>query len=224
MTRILVFSKTTGYRHESIEAGVEAVHGLGLQHGYDVDATEDAAAFEPANLRRYDAVLFLSSSGDVFDDAQRAAFEAYILGGGGYVGVHGASTTEYGWPFYGEVVGARFDHHPEIQPATVVVEDADHPATAHLSRRWERVDEWYSFQARPAAGVRVLLTVDESTYSGGRMGDGHPIAWCHELGRARCFYTALGHTVDSYSEPAFLAHLQGGVAYATYLTWPISDR
>lgn len=213
MTRILVFSKTTGYRHESIEAGVEAVRDLGNEHAFDVDATEDAAAFTSDNLRRYAALLFLSTSGDVVDDDQRAAFESYIRAGGGYVGVHGASTTEYGWPFYGEVVGARFDHHPKVQPATVLVEDGDHPATAHLDRTWPRVDEWYDFQSDPRErGVRVLLTVDESTYDGGRMGEGHPLAWCHDLpGGGRAFYTALGHTVESYAEPAFRAHLLGGI-------------
>jgi type 1 glutamine amidotransferase len=144
VTRILVFSKTTGYRHESIEVGVDTVRELGAEHGFDVDATEDAAAFTPGNLSRYTALLFLSTSGDVFDDDQRAAFESYVRGGGGYIGVHGASTAECGWPFYGEVVGARFDHHPKVQPATVLVEDADHPATAHLDRTWPRVDEWYA--------------------------------------------------------------------------------
>lgn len=215
MTRVLVFSKTTGYRHESIETGVEAVHELGREHGFGVDATEDAAAFTADNLRRYAAVVFLSPSGDVFDDAQRAAFESYIHGGGGYVGVHGASTMEYGWPFYGEVVGARFDQHPKVQSATVLVEDGGHPATAHLEPRWHRVDEWYDFRSDPRGHVKVLLTVDESTYEGGRMGPGHPVAWCHELGPARCFYTALGHTVESYAEPAFRAHLLGGIAYVT---------
>ncbi|GAB3426449.1 hypothetical protein GCM10027569_65790 [Flindersiella endophytica] len=148
MTRILVFSKTTGYRHQSIEAGIATVRELGKEHGFGVDATEDASVFAADNLRDYTALLFLSNSGDIFEDEQRAAFEAYIRGGGGYVGVHGASTTEYGWPFYGEVVGARFDHHPKPQPATVLVEDADHPSTAHLDPAWPRFDEWYATRQR----------------------------------------------------------------------------
>lgn len=211
MTRLLVFSKTTGYRHDSIETGVAAMHEIAADEGFQVDATEDAAAFTPGTLADYDAVVFLSSSGEVFDDAQRSALESYMRGGGGYVGIHAASATEYDWPFYGELAGAWFDQHPAVQPATVVVEDHDHPATAHLPARWERLDEWYDFRADPRPRVRVLLSVDESTYEGGRMGAGHPIAWCHRVDAGRCFYTALGHTAESFSEPAFRTHLRGGL-------------
>lgn len=211
MTRLLVFSKTTGYRHDSIPAGVAAMREIAAEEDIQADATEDAAAFTSGTLAGYDAVVFLSSSGEVFDDAQRTALESYMRGGGGYVGVHAASTTEYDWPFYGELAGARFDRHPPVQPATVVVEDHSHLATAHLPARWEWTDEWYDFRADPRPRVRVLLSVDESTYDGGRMGAGHPIAWCHRMDAGRCFYTALGHTAESFSEPAFRAHLRGGL-------------
>lgn len=168
--------------------------------------------FTSERLRRYAAVVFLSTSGEIFDERQRAALRSYVYTGGGFVGVHSASDTEYGWPLYVELVGARFDSHPPVQQATMDVEDGDHPATAHLGTRWTHTDEWYDFRSDPRArAVRVLLSVDESTYDGGRMGPGHPIAWCHEVGRGRCFYTALGHTVEAYGEPAFRAHLAGGV-------------
>jgi uncharacterized protein len=212
MTALLVFSRTTGYRHDSIPAGVAAVREIGAELGLDVDATEDPAAFSPEGLARYAAVAFLSTSGDVFTDGERAALEAYVRGGGGFAGIHAASTTEYDWPFFGQLVGARFESHPPVQEATVVVEDGSHPATSHLADRWTLTDEWYEFRDDPRPRVNVLLSVDESTYEGGAMGAGHPIAWHHRVSAGRCFYTALGHPVGAYSDPTFRAHLAGGIA------------
>jgi cytochrome c len=215
----LVFSRTTGFRHESIPAGIEAVRRLGQDNGFAVDATEDPAAFTRENLSRYDVVAWLSTSGTVLDDTQRAAFEGYVRGGGGYVGVHGAADTEYDWPWYGGLVGAYFLEHPDPQPATVRVEDPKHPSTAHLGRTWPRFDEWYDYRSNPRGNSRtsevsVLLTVDESTYTGGGMGQDHPIAWCRLYEGGRAFYTGLGHTAESFAEPAFLAHLLGGLRWA----------
>ena len=207
---ILAFSRTTGYRHDSIPAGLAALRRL----GHAVTATEDPAAL--TELSGFAAVVFLSTTEDeLATDGQRAALERYVRGGGGFVGVHAAASTEYSWPFYGELVGAWFRRHPDIQPARVVVEDAGHPATEHLPPVWERVDEWYDFHTNPRAGVRVLLSVDESSYTGGEMGADHPLAWCHENLGGRSFYTALGHTTESYAEPAFLAHLAGGIRWVT---------
>ena len=211
--RVLIFSKTAGFRHDSIPAGIAAVRALGESHGFGVDATEDADTFADATLKQYAAVLFLNTTGDILTDDQQAAFERYIKAGRGFVGVHAASDTEYGWPWYAKLVGAQFASHPAIQRATVTVEDAGHPATADLPAKWNRTDEWYNFRADPRADVRVLLSVDEATYDGGTMGD-HPVAWCHDFGGGRAFYTALGHTKESYAEPLFLKHLLGGIEWA----------
>jgi type 1 glutamine amidotransferase len=215
--RVLVFSRTAGFRHDSIPAGIAALRDLGATGGYAVDATEDAHAFTGANLARYRAVVFLNTTGDVLDPGQQESFESYVRGGGGYVGVHAAADTEYGWPFYGELVGTWFASHPAVQPARIVVEDRRHPATAHLGPSWSRTDEWYNFRADPRPRVHVLLALDESTYSGGSMRTDHPIAWCHPVGAGRAFYTGGGHTVESYAEPAFRAHLLGAVRYAAGL-------
>lgn len=211
--RLLIFSKTTGYRHASIEAATGALREIVKPDGFDVDSTEDAAAFTDDYVARYDAVVFLSTTGEVFDDAQRATFEQYLRSGGAYVGIHAASNAEPEWPFYGDVVGARFNGHPHIQPATITVTDPHHPATAHLPQGWEWTDEWYNFKAHPQA--RVLLTVDESSYEGGTMGADHPLAWCHTVHGARSFYTALGHADEYYDEPAFREHLRGCIRWAT---------
>ncbi|MEU6241485.1 ThuA domain-containing protein [Streptomyces sp. NPDC047024] len=213
--RVLVFSKTAGFRHDSIPDGIAAVQQLGATDGLTVDATEDAGAFTARNLRRYDAVVFLSTTGDVLNPAQQRAFEGYIRQGGGYVGVHAAADTEYDWPFYGGLAGAYFQSHPAIQPATVVVEDHAHPSTAQLPTRWERTDEWYNYRSDPRDRAHVLASLDESTYSGGTMNGDHPIAWCQEYQGGRAFYTGGGHTKESYADPAFRAHLLGGLRWAT---------
>ncbi|MBY8875892.1 ThuA domain-containing protein [Micromonospora sp. PLK6-60] len=211
--QVLVFSKTAGYRHDSIPAGIQAIRELGAAHGFAVTSTEDAAAFT-GDLGRYAAVVFLNTSGNVLDPAQRAAFEAYVSGGGGFVGVHAAADTEYDWPFYGELVGARFARHPEVQRATIRVEDRDHPATAHLGPTWVRTDEWYDYRTNARATAHVLASLDESSYSGAGMGGDHPHAWYREYAGGRSFYTGGGHTRESYAEPDFRAHLLGGIRYA----------
>ncbi len=211
---VLVFSKTAGFRHDSIATGIQAVRDLGAANTFTVTATEDAQAFTTANLAQYEAVVFLNTTGDVLDESQQAAFESYIHGGGGFVGVHAAADTEYGWPFYGDLVGALFASHPAIQAATIQVEDRTHPATSHLDPTWRRTDEWYNYRTNARSTARVLATLDESSYTGGTMGADHPHAWCKTVRSGRSFYTGSGHTRQSYAEPAFRAHLLGGIRYA----------
>ena len=211
--RILVFSRTTGFHHASIPAAVTAVQVLGSLNDFAVEATDDPTVFNDASLARFAAVVFLSTSGDVLDADQQAAFERYIQAGHGFVGVHSASDTEYGWPWYHALLGATFDSHPAIQQGTVIVVDPSQGSTRTLPNPWMRTDEWYNFTAQPA-GVSVLLKVDESTYVGGKMGVEHPISWQHAYDGGRAWYTAMGHTACSYSERAFLDHLVGGIGWA----------
>ncbi|MGD6755529.1 ThuA domain-containing protein [Streptomyces sp. BH105] len=213
--RVLVFSKTAGFRHDSIPEGIAALKELGAADKLAVDTTEDATAFTPGNLARYKAVVFLSTTGDVLDAAQQKAFEGYVAKGGGYLGVHAAADTEYDWDYYGGLVGAWFQGHPAIQPATVRVEDHKHPATHDLPDAWQRTDEWYNYRSNPRDKVHVLASLDETTYSGGTMKGDHPIAWCQNYGGGRAFYTGGGHTKESYADPAFRGHLRGGLLYAT---------
>ena len=212
--QVLVFSKTAGFRHDSIEAGVSAIEELGRTNGFGVDATEDAGAFTAENLAKYEAVVFLSTTGDVLDAEQQAAFEAYIRGGGGFVGLHAAADTEYDWPWYGGLVGAYFDSHPAPQPATVRFEDRANPSTAHFAPTWNHTDEWYNYRANPRATVKVLATVDESTYSGGGMGADHPITWCQEYDGGRSWYTGMGHTRESFAQENYTTMLLGGIRLA----------
>ncbi|MEU4713664.1 ThuA domain-containing protein [Micromonospora purpureochromogenes] len=211
---VLVFSRTAGFRHDSIAVGTQAIRDLGAANSFTVTATEDAAAFTTGNLAQYEAVVFLNTTGDVLNASQQTAFESYIGSGGGYVGVHAAADTEYGWSFYGNLVGAYFASHPAIQQANVKVENRAHPASAHLPQTWTRTDEWYNYQTNARSTARVLATLDESSYSGGGMGADHPHSWCKTYSGGRAFYTGGGHTQASYAEPAFRAHLLGGIRYA----------
>jgi type 1 glutamine amidotransferase len=208
---VLLFTRTEGFVHDSVGPAAQAL-GIELHdRGYGVIATDNPALFTPDRLAVFDVVVFLSTTGDVLDPPHEAALRAWVEDGGGWVGVHSALDTEYGWPFYATLAGTRFASHPATQPATVHVEDGSHPATAHLPASWARTDEWYDTQANPRPGVQVLATVDESTYSGGGMGSDHPIAWCDEVGGGQTFVTAMGHTSASWHDAVFVDHVVGGI-------------
>jgi type 1 glutamine amidotransferase len=218
---VLLFSKTSGFRHASIPTGIATITTLGQSHNFNVFATEDAAHFTDEQLAAYQVVIFLNTTGDILNEAQQGAFERFIQKGGGFVGIHSATDTEYDWPWYGQLVGAYFANHPAIQSATVQVLDATHPSMQPLPKRWTRVDEWYNFQTLPAPTVTILASLDESTYEGGTMGDLHPLVWAHNYEGGRAWYTAMGHTADSYADPLFQQHLWGGISWAAGLDYQI---
>lgn len=211
--RILVFSKTAGFHHESIPKGIEAIKKLGAENNFDVDTTTNSALFNEDSLAKYAAVVFLSTTGPLFTPNERVAFERYIQAGGGFVGIHGASDAEYDWGWYNKLVGGYFLSHPHQQEAKLVVKDKSHPSTKHLPDVWTRKDEWYNFK-KLNKDVKVLISIDEKSYEGGSNGEDHPMAWYHDYDGGRAFYTELGHTDESYVEPDFLQHILGGIEYA----------
>jgi type 1 glutamine amidotransferase len=215
--RILLFTKTAAYHHRSIPAGVAALKRVAPAAGFVAEATEDAGAFTESNLSRYRAVVFLLTTGDVLDETQQKAFEGFMRAGGGYAGVHSAADTEYGWPWYGAMVGAVFKNHGKITQATIRVTDERHPSTAHLGIEWIRSDEWYNFRTNPRPNVHVLATADERTFAGGTMGADHPIAWCHSYEGGRSWYTAGGHPESAYEDARFIQHLVGGIRWTAGL-------
>ncbi|MEZ0539658.1 ThuA domain-containing protein [Fibrella arboris] len=213
---VLVFAKTKGWHHSSIPFGIAAVQKLGRENGFAVDTTTDATLFTDKHLKKYAAVVWMSTTGNVLNGEQQAAFERYIQAGGGYVGVHAAADTEYDWPWYGKLMGAFFSshpHNPNVRQATVEIVDSGNQATATLPARWERTDEWYNYRSF-YSDIKVLADLDENTYEGGTNGAHHHISWYHDFDGGRAFYTGIGHTDESYSEPLFLTHLLGGITYA----------
>lgn len=216
---VLVFSKTDQFRHDSIEPGIDAIRQLGQQHGFSVEATEDATIFEEQSLQRFNVVVFLNTTGDVLNDAQQLEMNRFIQAGGGFVGVHAAADTEYEWPWYGLLVGGYFDGHPNdpnVREGVVLVAKADEESTSHLPHEWTRTDEWYDYKSFNP-DVTVVLNVDETSYKRADenpASDPRPISWQHDFDGGRSFYTGLGHTKESYEDPAFLAHLWGGISFA----------
>lgn len=209
--RVLVFTKTAGWRHESLPTTIAALQRLGEKEGITVDHTEDATEFNTANLARYRAVVFGSTTGDVLDATQQAAMETFVRSGGGFMGIHAAADTEYDWPWYGELVGAWFKSHPPgLQTSRVVFEGGPRDAPT----AWTVTDELYNYRSNPRTRVQVLATVQESDYEGGTMGQDHPIAWCHGFDGGRAWYTGLGHEAALYADPVFVWQLTQGLRYA----------
>ncbi len=213
VTSVLVFSKTGGFRHGSIPQGQKALKAIGEKHGFRVETTEDSGRFNETELKKHQVIIFLNTTGDILDAGQQTAFEGYLRSGGGYVGIHAASDTEYDWPFYGKVVGAYFAGHPAVQPAKIRIEDSSHPATSFLPKIWERTDEWYNFREFPKH-VKVLAWLDTDSYQGSSMPGKHPAIWCHDIDLGRAFYTVGGHTDATFEEPLFRQHMAGAIYWA----------
>lgn len=211
--RVLVFSKTADFHHSSIPAGIKAIQALGAKNGFEVDTTTDDNKFAEDSLKKYAALIFLSTTGNILNGNQENALERYIQAGGGFVGIHAATDAEYDWGWYGRMIGAYFVNHPAQQEANLIINDKKHPATDSLPDTWRRKDEWYNFRF-VNKDLKVLISIDEKSYTGGKNGDAHPMSWYHEFDGGRVFYTELGHTDESYSDPLYLKHILGGIKYA----------
>lgn len=210
--KVLIFAKTAGYHHSSIVPGIEAIKKIGAENGFVVDVTTDSSLFTDRHLKQYSALIFLSTTGNLFDSLQKEALQKYIHHGGGLIGVHAATDCEYKWPWYGKMIGAYFESHPAQQTARLNVVDPHHASTQELPQVWTRFDEWYNFK-NLNPDVHVLLKIDETSYTGGKNGENHPMAWWQDFEGGRIFYTELGHTDASYSEPLYLKHLTGGILF-----------
>jgi cytochrome c len=211
--RVLVFTKTVGWHHTSIPAGVAAIIKLGAENNFSVDTTSDATKINESNLSKYSALVFLQTTGALLNNYQEADLERYMQAGGNFVGVHAAADALYDWAWYGRLVGAYFVSHPEIQEAKFNVVDKNHASTRSLPDQWIRKDELYNFKDI-GKDLHILITIDENSYKGGINGANHPMAWYHNFENGRSFYTELGHTDEAYSDPQYLKHLLGGIQYA----------
>ncbi len=217
--KILVFSKTNGWRHKSIPSGIAALKKMGLENNWHIDATEDSLQFNYENLKKYKTLVFVNTTGDILNSQQEQAFKRYINEGGGFVGIHSASDTEHDWPFYAQLIGGHFKSHPAQQTATLKVhKENNHPSIAHYGDSFQKFDEWYNFKKPVVSHVNVLLELDESSYTGERMGIKHPIAWYHHFEGGRIFFTGMGHTNETFEDANFLKHLKEGILWALHKT------
>jgi uncharacterized protein len=220
--KILLFTKTDGFHHESINEGVTAIKQLAARHAFSVDWQENATVFNDEQLKNYSAVIFLNTTGNILNEEQQTAFEKFIKSGKGFVGIHSASDTEYEWAWYTKMVGMMFKIHPQQQSAYLKVEDSNFPGMERFPKKLLWTDEWYEFGERKSNDLKFLVSVDEKSYDtkakwgtneGKPMGF-HPISWYHNYDGGRAFYTALGHIPLVYSDQTFLDHVYGGIYWA----------
>ena len=224
--KVLLITETTIWHHESIDYGIIAINELGKTHNFEVSRQQKGIPITFESLIPFDAVIFLSTTGDIFNDDEQSAFEKYIQSGNGYVGIHAASDTEYEWEWYTKLVGRMFKIHPEQQTAQINIIDKNFPGLEHFPDTLLFTDEWYDFYDETINDLNYLITIDENTYNpkadwsadgkakSDGMGNFHPIAWYHEFDGGRSFYTALGHIDKVYENHWFLEHLYGGIYYA----------
>ncbi|KAF7312124.1 Class I glutamine amidotransferase-like protein [Mycena indigotica] len=227
IARVLIYTATRAFRHDSIPTAVNALLQQSKTLNVVFDHTEDQNQFNDANLAKYDAIMFVSTTGEVLDDAGKAAFQKYLNLGGNFVGIHSCSDSLVNTTFYGQEVGAYFDYHPELQNATVDVL-VDHPSTQGLPKEWHIQEEMYNFKSDPRSiGAVVVLAANESSYvdNGTRkfnQGTPHPSAWYQEHGAGvengnpagRSFYTSLGHLNETWQDVLFISHVTGGLNWA----------
>jgi type 1 glutamine amidotransferase len=208
----LLFTRTVGKRHASLQPGIDAFESLARVEGWTVTHSEDGASFSTERLARHGVVILLNTTGDVLDPAQRESFESFVAQGGGVLAIHASAVIEFDWPWYESLIGARCAGHPEPQRGTLVVEDAEHPAMRGIPQRWSVHEQWYDFEHNPRGKVHVLASVDESSYEGGKRGD-HPLIWCHEALGGRVLYSGLGHDSALYADPLFMDHVAAAVRW-----------
>jgi hypothetical protein len=212
---VLVFSKTSGFRHNSISAGLKMMSDLAQERKWILTATENGDLFTPEFLKTFDAVVFLNPTQEVLNDLQQKNFEEYMATGKGFVGIHAAADCEYNWAWYGQLNGAFFRTHPPAQTATVIFENTDHPTMVPFKgmENYRTFDEWYSFKENPRAKVKVLARLDETSLDKAtlkdekwKMGD-HPLIWYQEIGNSRSYYTVFGHTPEAFQDPKIKEHI-----------------
>ena len=221
--KALLVTTTKGWHHESLHAGVLALQDLGKKNFFDVALFENPNGFTDKYVEQFQVIIFLNTTGDIFDTAQQKVMERFIQSGKGYVGIHSASDTEYDWEWYTKLVGRMFHIHPAIQTARMNVIDTKFPGLQGFTGNKLFTDEWYEFGPEKTSGLNYILAIDESSYNakvqwgpkkGEGMGQLHPVAWYHNYDGGRAFYTALGHIPTIFSDPIYLNHLYSGIFWA----------
>ena len=232
--KLLVFDRQGIYNgkqyggHGSIPHANLAAQLMGEKTGaFTATLSSEPGAISAANLEQYDAVYLNNTVGDVFDTPDmRAALSAFVARGGGVIGNHGTSVASTQWTEFGEILGATGASHREpTEKATINIEDPTHPLMlAFDGKPFEYVDEFYRLGPPYARDkVRVLLSIDPNAtdmMQGRCFGqclrndNDYPVAWVRQYGKARVFYTTLGHNPDVFWDPRMLTMLLAGIQYA----------
>ena len=223
--KVLLVTTTRGWHHEALHSGVIALKEMGTKHFFDVTLWEDPNGFTDEYVKQFQVIIFLHTTGDIFDSAQQKVMEHFIQSGKGFVGIHSASDTEYGWDWYNKLVGRMFYIHPVIQTAKIKIADTSFPGLQGFANDKLWTDELYDFGAEKVSGLNYILAVDESSYNPkvewkdkGKKSEGmgafHPLAWYHNYDGGRSFYTSLSHMPTSFSDPSYLNHLYAGIYWA----------
>ena len=223
--RLLIFTLCKGYRHASIPYGVEAIKRMGIETGtFIADASDDSSVFEKDNLEKYDGVLFLSSTGTLFDDARlKQNLLAFVKSGKGIIGIHAATDCFYDWTEYGEMMGGYFDGHPWSANSTVTlkIDDPESPiCKAFEGKPFTITDEIYQLKGPYSRSrLHVLTSIDttktDMTKSGIHRTDGDfAVSWIRNYGKGRVFYCSMGHRKDIYWNPVMLRHYLDGIQFA----------
>jgi uncharacterized protein len=221
--KVLLITTTQGWHHESIHAGVLAIQQLGQRNFFDVELLHNPNGFNDAFVAQFKVIIFLNTTGDIFDSTKQKVMERFIQSGKGYVGIHSASDTEYDWEWYNRLVGRMFHIHPAIQTAKLNVLDPTFPGIMGFEQAGLWTDEWYEFGPEKVSDLNYILSIDETSYNpkaewGAKkavgMGKLHPMSWYHTFDGGRSFYTALGHMPAMFSNPVFLNHINAGIYWA----------
>ena len=220
--RVLVVASRAKDHLKMIAAARPFFESMAVANHFDLDFSDDTSLINPANLAHYQVFVMLHLAPFDMSASQQAALQHFVEEGKGWVGIHAAGLTgrqfrgagsPY-WQWFEDFMGCIiYSPHPAFQKATLIVEDRKHPATLHLPARMEVPDEWYEFNKSPRDKVRVLASVDESSYHQNKpMGD-HPIIWTNQRYR-RMIYIGVGHDPVLLADSNYATLLRDAILWA----------
>lgn len=230
---ILLFSKTTGFRHgASIDASKPVIADLAKKNNWYLYETEEGGVFNAEQLAKFSVVVFNNSTGEVINDEQKRVLEQYVENGGSLIGIHGAGDDSHHWDWYEKhLLGAKFSHHPldpQFQMADILLDAAPKDSLfSTLAPKWSNSDEWYVFFENPRKkGFNIVYTINgESINPSGNMlfvssknfgmGKDHPVAWYKQTGKGKTFYTSMGHNETAWQNPNFVKLIETALQWSS---------
>lgn len=233
--KVLVYTLAKGYVHDSIPTGAKAIELMGKKTGaYEAVISRDPAMFEPDRLKEFDAIVMVSTTGELFgppgktdaplkeqarNERLRNSLREFVARGKGLVGIHAASDSSYQWPEYGKMMGGYFNGHPWGK-ITMKIDDPNNPVNACFhGKEFTIQDEIYTFKAPYSRDQLHILTSIDLEKSGitkgkNREDNDYAVSWLHNYGKGRVFYCSLGHRNETFWNPTILQHYLAGIQFA----------